>query len=408
VRQALPLFLALAWRNLWRNPRRTLITLAVVAVGMWSVLMFAAVLAAATASSRDTTLKFLTGHGQIHATGYLDDPNVTRRLPPPAGALGAVLGAPPVRAWTPRVRVPAIVRSEYRTRAVTLVGVVPENERVLSLLPRQVASGRYLMDRSDVGLVMGRDLAARLRTRIGKRVIVMAQAADGHLAEAGLRIVGLYAAGRPAEDEFLFTGLASAQAMLGLGAEVSEISFEVADERALPAVVAALRRAAPALDVEPWMVLAPLVYTLETFSRYYTAVWLLIMFVLMAIGIVNTQLMAVFERRREFGLLQALGMRPHLIVLEVVLESVLLVGLGVLAGTALGALALAPFRGGLDLGFLAPGAELMGESRVLHPQLLAGDALCYGLVVWLLGIAAALWPARNAARAAPVTAMSSA
>ena len=402
----LPLLLPLGWRNLWRNPRRTLITLVVVAVGTWSVLIFAALFNALTTGSRDTTLRFLTGHGQLHAAGYLDDPSVSRSMAPPAPALRGALDAPPVAAWTGRVRVPAIVQSEYRTRSVTLVGVVPQNERALSDLPREVTEGRYLTDAADPGVVMGADLAARLKTRLGKRVILMAQAADGHLAESGLTIVGLYAAGKPAEDEFLFTGLDTSQSMLGLGQRLSEISFEVREERSLTAVVAQLRRAAPGLDVEPWMELAPLVYTIETFGRYYTVVWLLVMFTLMAIGLVNTQLMAVFERQREFGLLQALGMRPRQIVLQVVLESALLVGVGVLAGTALALVTLAPFRQGLDLGFLAPGAEIMGESRILHPALGAAESLLYGAIIWLLAVGAALWPALSAAAARPAAAMS--
>ena len=402
----LPLLLPLGWRNLWRNPRRTLITLVVVAVGTWSVLIFAALFNALTTGSRDTTLRFLTGHGQLHAAGYLDDPSVSHSMAPPGPALHRALEAPRVAGWTGRVRVPAIVQSEYRTRSVTLVAVVPQDERTLSDLPREVIEGRYLTDTSDPGVVVGRDLAARLKTRIGKRVILMAQAADGHLAESGLTIVGLYAAGKPAEDEFVFTGLNTAQSMLGLGERLSEITFEVRDERSLLDVVTALRRAAPGLDVEPWMELAPLVYTIETFGRYYTVVWLLVMFTLMAIGLVNTQLMAVFERQREFGLLQALGMRPRQIVLQVVLESALLVGVGVLAGTALAVATLAPFHQGLDLGFLAPGAEIMGESRILHPALGAAESLLYGVTIWLLAVGAALWPALSAASARPSVAMS--
>jgi ABC-type lipoprotein release transport system permease subunit len=406
VIRLLPLLVPLSWRNLWRNPRRTLITLLVVAVGTWSVLIFAALFNALATGSRDTTLRFLTGHGQLHAPGYLDDPSVSHSIATPAPALRDALDAPGIAAWTGRVRVPAIVQSEYRTRSVTLVGVDPHEERTLSDLPKEVIAGRYLSGVGDPGVVMGRDLAERLKTRIGKRVIVMAQAADGHLAESGLPIVGLYAAGKPAEDEFLFVGLDSAQSMLGLGGQLSEISFTVRDERSLGAAVAALRRAAPGLDVEPWTELAPLVYTIETFGRYYTAVWLLIMFTLMAIGLVNTQLMAVFERQREFGLLQALGMRPRAIVLQVVLESALLVGVGVLAGAAIAVATLAPFHRGLDLGFLAAGAEMMGESRILHPELGAAESLLYGVIIWLLAVGAALWPALKAAKAEPVAAMS--
>jgi ABC-type lipoprotein release transport system permease subunit len=245
----------------------------------------------------------------------------------------------------------------------------------------------------------------RLKTRLGKRIIVMAQAADGHLAEASFSIVGLFDATRPAEDEYVFTGLSTAQSLLGINGDISEISFNPAPEEPLDQIVDGLRRVAPSLDVEPWTLFAPLAYTMETFSQSYIAIWLMVMFTLMAIGIVNTQLMAVFERTREFGLLQALGMRPRLILLQVTLESALLVGAGVVAGVGLTLVALVPIRNGLDLGFLAAGAEMYGAGRVLHPMFDALDAARFCLIVWLLGIAASFWPARTASRSDPVAAM---
>lgn len=401
----LVLFAQIAWRNVWRNPRRTLITLLIVAIGMWSVLMFDVMLKAWVTSSRDESLRLLTGEGQIHAIGYLDDPNVTYRMPQPDGAFLRALNSASGNAWAARVRVPAIIQSEYRTRAITLLGVSPQRERRISDLPAQVTAGRYLRDEDDAGIVIGRDLAARLKTRLGKRVIVMAQAADGHLAERSFTIVGLFEGVVGAEDEFVFTGLHAAQEDLGMGNDISEISFYSAKATPLNAAVAVLKRAAPSRDIAPWTVLVPLAYTMESISETYIDIWLAIMFILMAIGIVNTQLMAVFERTREFGLLQALGMRPGAILLQVTLENALLIGMGVVAGVALMFLTLAPYRNGFDLGFLAAGSELYGAGRVLHPQLDVYDAIRFSLIVWALGIAAALWPARMAAQIDPIVAM---
>jgi ABC-type lipoprotein release transport system permease subunit len=401
----LGLLLPLAWRNLWRNPRRTLVTLVVVAVGMWSILIFGVMMDAFMASTREQALRVLTGQGQIHAAGYVNDPNVAHRLPAPSGSLLRVLQSPEISGWTARVRVPAIVQSEYRTRAVTLMGIDPASERAMSVLPASVGSGRYLAHDNDNGIVIGRDLARKLKTRLGKRVILMMQGADGHLAEASFTIVGLFGNAQPVEDEFLFIGRTTAQNLLGIGSDVSEVSFDAPSDAALPAALASLRKAAPALDIKSWLEFSPIAYAVQNVSDTYVTVWLLIMFVLMAIGIVNTQLMAVFERTREFGLLQALGMRPGLVVFQVSIESALLVGTGILLGVGLTALSLSPFRDGFDLGFLAPAVEKYGMGRMLYPNFNSLAALQSGLIVWALGVVATLWPARRASKTDPVVAM---
>jgi ABC-type lipoprotein release transport system permease subunit len=399
------LLLPLAWRDLWRNPRRTIITALVVCVGVWSILSFAVLMRAWSESSRDSTVRLMTGEGQIHALGYRDDPTVAHRMAPPRGALARTLASPRVAADAERVRVSAIVQSEYKTLPMTLVGVTPADERKISVLPSQIPEGRYLDGPDDPGIVLGRNLARRLRTRLHKRVVVMVQDANGKLAERAFQVVGLFAAPQQTEDEFAFTGIKTAQAFTGIGDDISEIVFDSVDQTPIDTLVAQLKKAAPMRNVESWATLKPLAYAVSTFFNQFTMLWLWVMFALMAIGIVNTQLMAVFERTHEFGLLQALGMRPRLVLFDVALESSLLVGIGVLMGIALSVVTVQAFPDGLDLGFLGRGAELVGAGRVLYPRIDIGDFALYSIVVWVLGILAALWPARRASKVSPVEAM---
>ncbi len=401
----LRLLLPLAWRNLWRNPHRTIITVLVVSVGLWSILTFSVLLKAWSVSSRDTTLKLMTGEGQIHATGYLDDPTVAHRMTQPDGELESILSSSAVAAYTKRLRVAAIVQSEYKTLPMTLVGTDPAQERRLSVLPDRVREGRYLDSPADTGIVLGRNLARRLKTRVGKRVVVMAQDEKGKLAERAFKVIGLYAAPQQTEDQFAFTGLKTAQAFTGIGTDITEIAFVTPDSHDIADVIARMKASSSGLDIQSWKTLAPLSYAVSTFFNEFILMWLWIMFALMAIGIVNTQLMAVFERIREFGLLQALGMRPRLVLMEVTLESAMLIGVGVGLGIVVSVLSVQAFPNGIDLGFLGRGAELVGAGHILYPKVDAGDFALYSLIVWTLGVVATLWPARRASRVSPVEAM---
>ena len=395
----------LSWRSLWRNPRRTVITMIVVCVGVWSIATFSIMLRAWSQSSRDTTTQLLVGTGQIHAKGYLDDPSIVHRMPPPDTKLIDALHGTGIHGYASRVRVGAVARSEYKTLPITFVGVRPSDERGISELPNQIVDGRYLNGPDDSGIVIGRNLAKRLKTRVGKRIVVMTQNTAGALAERAFPVVGIYSAPQNVEDEFAFAGIDVAQSFTRIGPDISEIAFQVPEGAPLDQAIESLRRAAPTLDVQSWHTLAPLAYAMGTFFDQFISMWLGVMFVLMAIGIVNTQLMAVFERTREFGLLHALGMRSHTVLFEVALESALLIALGVLAGVLLAVLTVLPFRDGLNLGFLGRGAELIGAGRILYPRVDAMDLLLYGSLVWILGLAVTLWPARRAARIGPVEAM---
>ncbi|MDW6004324.1 ABC transporter permease [Vibrio mangrovi] len=401
----LPVLFSLAWRNLWRNPNRTLVTFVVVAVALYSVLVLGAAMDAWARSSRDANLNLLTGSGQIHAKGYLNNPTVSYRMPEPDKSLTQALNDPAISGWASRVRVPAVIQSEYKTLPLILVGIVPEREQHISTISHQISAGQYLTSPDDRGIVLGAHLAKRLKTRLGKRVVVMAQTRDGHMAEQAFQVIGLFAGNQEVQDNYTFVGLNTARHMLDIGEDISEISFTIAHEQLLDTTIHRLRQAAPSLDVASWRILSPMTSAIDVLMQGMVYIWLLVMCAFMAIGVTNTQLMAVFERVREFGLLLALGMRPRQILTQVLLESALLIGCGVLAGMGAATATILALHDGINLSFLAQGAEYLGSGHVLYPQLAPDQLLTLSVIVWILGVIVALWPAYRASHSNPVEAM---
>jgi ABC-type lipoprotein release transport system permease subunit len=400
------LLFRLARRSVVRNSRRTLIILVAISVALWAMIAFAALTRGWTDDVVHNAIFTLTGHLQIHAPGYRDDPSVDHTMAAPSGALARLLDAPEVAAWDARVRVPAVVMSAHDTAGVILVGIDPAAERGLSFIAGAVHEGRNLASPDDEGVVIGRALAERLGTGVGKRIVVMSQAADHSVADRGFRVVGLFTGDREATElSYVFVGRSVAAAMLGLGTRVSEVAVMLHDRSRLSSFVARLRAAAPGLDVEPWTVLEPMAQAIVSLAQGWIWMFFAVMVVAMAFGLVNTMLMAVLERTREFGMLQALGMRPRLILGQVLLESCLVLAAGAAVGLGLAAATLALVHGGIDLSFLAQGAEMWGMGKVIYPAAALGDVLgAVGLVV-VLGLASSLYPAWRASRRVPVEAI---
>jgi ABC-type lipoprotein release transport system permease subunit len=255
--------------------------------------------------------------------------------------------------------------------------------------------------------LLGRHLAERLKTRVGKRIVIMANDAKGKLKERGARVKGIFSALRGMEDGFMFTGLYAAQHFLQADGRLSEIALMTAPQTPLTTVLQRLRNSAPQLDIKSWAQLQPITKGIHDLTEGFIYVWLWVMFVLIAIGVVNTQLMAVFERTREFGLLQALGFRPSWVVLEVILEAVQIIGFGVFTGALAAYVTVHALQGGISLGPLSAGADFLGTERVLYPRLDSTEFVTTIVVIWGLGVLTALWPARRAVQFDAIEAMRS-
>ncbi|MBT8039208.1 MAG: ABC transporter permease [Gammaproteobacteria bacterium] len=397
----------LAWRNLWRNYRRTLVMLLAIAVGVWAMIFMTALMRGMVDQMIEDGIAALPGYVQVHHPSYRDDPSIANRIPEPDAAFSAALDTPDVMAWTARVRVPAMVSSERDSRGVTLLGVDPTGEIALGFDTEDIVAGRWLDGPDDSGLVVGRKLLERLETDLGKRVVLMSQDPNNDIADRGFRVVGVYRASLPVlEETFVYAGKTRVQTMLGITAQVSEIAVGGRDYRDVDGLVAAVSAAADSeAEVVPWMELDSYLDSMLRVMDGFVLVWMVVVFVALSFGLVNTLMMAVFERIREFGLMQALGMKPRAIMFQVLLESLMLLTLGLLIGNILAVASVLPLSGGMDLGVVAEGMEMMGAAAVLYPALKTGDVLLANAVVIILGIVTSLLPAWRASRYRPVEAI---
>jgi ABC-type lipoprotein release transport system permease subunit len=397
----------LAWRNLWRNHRRTLIMLLAISVGVWAMIFMTALMRGMVDDMIRDGINTLPGHVQIHNPEFRDDPSIDNSLAAPGPELLSALGSPEVIGWTSRVRVPAMISSERDSRGVTLLGVDPGGEITLGFDPDSIVQGRFLTGPDDTGLVIGKKLLERLETDLGKRVVVMSQDPDNNVADRGFRIVGVYEAKLASlEEAFIYAGRSTVQSLLKMDGQVSEIAIGGPDYRNVEKLLATVKNASPAgVEVLPWMKLDSYLGMMMGVMDGFVLVWIIVIFLALSFGLVNTLMMAVFERVREIGLIQALGMRPTAILYQVLMESVMLLLLGLMIGNLLALASILPLKDGIDISVVAQGMEMMGAGSMLYPALTVHDVVLANSVVIVLGLFTSLLPAWRASQYKPVEAI---
>ena len=192
-----------------------------------------------------------------------------------------------------------------------------------------------------------------------------------------------------------------------MGSKISEIAVLGHDYRSPEELTSNIQDAVTTdMEVLSWLDLDPYLGTMMNVMNGFVLVWMVVIFLALSFGLVNTLMMAVFERVREIGLMRALGMRPSAIVYQILVESLMLLALGLLAGNILAIGTIIPLKEGIDVSMVAEGMEMMGASSVLYPVLQWPDLVLANAVVIVLGIITSLLPAWRAAQYRPVEALS--
>jgi putative ABC transport system permease protein len=400
------LLVKISWRNLWRNPRGTLLTALALGLGLALLLISLGLLDGGHEQTIADGVRFGPGHVVVQAKGYQDSSSDELLLP--AQAVSDVQGflktgniKQKVRGVSPRLLATGLLSTSASSAGVRIVGVIPEYERAVSLVPLRMVEGTYLTSNDKLsGVVIGDELARKLELKIGSKAVLMTQSLTQAGAKTGtgdemnstlLRVSGIFRTGLQAIDaNMIYLPLSSAQALLGVTDDrVTQVALLLVQEGDSPLVARALRKQLEGspLEVLTWRESLPMLAQILGLDHAFNYIMNGVILAMVGLGILNTILMRVLERRYEFGVSKALGLRPRQLAIMVVGESLALTAISLALGLALG-LSVQHY-------FATAGLDLRWVFKTGLPPALVFDPILYSRlsaqrIVWSVSIVFAM------------------
>lgn len=402
----------LAMRNLWRNPRRTGLTLAAFVVGVGALTFLVALDDGWLESMKSNFIHAKTGHLQVHAEGFEAERKIRDHITDPAAIVAAIEGDTRIAAFSLRLRTSGLASVAGGSAGVDIMGVQPEAEMRVSRLAGYVSEGAWLEAGDRRGLLLGKTIAEQLHAQPGDKVVLMAQAANGDLASEVFRLRGVLYSGTPAVDQVLaIVPMDTAQAWLGLGPGVTDIVVRAVSHDVAAALYDDMKRDLNggrfgALEVMSWIDIDPMIHQWTEMADTATYFILMIVLAVVLVEVLNTMLMSMHERVREFGLMEAVGTGKWQIFTMMLWETVVLVMLGGIAGYGVGILIALHYGAvGIDLTTFAEAFTFLYMDPVVYPLVKLSSGIKILGVTLLGALLAGLYPAWKATRLNPVAAM---
>lgn len=401
------MLLTIAWRNIWRNQKRSLILLLAIAFGLWAGLYASALSVGMIRDMVDAAIATRISHVQIHAPEFLRHRRAELALPEGPLVASQIEQMPGVKAISARLVLAAMASSPTTASGVELYGIDPAREERATDLAEHLIEGTWFETTKRHPIVIGAKLARRLGVKLGAKIVLTAQTPNGDLASGAFRLVGIYQTVASAFDETAAFALRSdVERTFDLRGQLHEIAVLLEKGTHADAFAAELKALYPRLEVASWRELAPELAMSNAMMDESLFIFLLIILLALAFGIANAMLMAIVERRRELGLAMALGMKGSRIFAMVLLESLFLSLIGAAAGIGLGALAVhLTARRGLDLSLFAEGFSEFGMSSFVYPYLAPSQYPAIVALVVITALGSALYPAYKAVKLRPADAL---
>lgn len=406
----------MAWRNIWRNPRRSILTISAIAFASLLLVFMLSWQFGSYETMIDSAVKIHTGYLQVQAKGYNDKKSIRMVVPDPA-PIGNILNKTPnVAAYTFRANAFSLISSNERTYGIMVVGIDPVREAGVSTLKKLIRQGSYLSENDTDQALVGDLLAGNLKVSLGDELTVLGQGRDGSVAATVVKVKGIYKSGQDDFDRssihIPLKNFQDVYAMRGAVHEVVALGKSLDDlEEIKKAVTAGIEKADKKhnLVILDWMELMPGLIECIQIDMYSGFIFYLILIIVVAFSILNTFLMAIFERTREFGVLMAIGTTPGRLSKLLLIESMTMTIAGIVIGIIAGSLITWHFQvHGIVISGTSEIMRQFGMPERIYPKLSIISASIGPAAVLIITLLAALYPAIKVWRLRPTEAMTGA
>jgi putative ABC transport system permease protein len=329
------LLLKLAFLNIGRNPRRSVITILAIAVGLAALIFLWGFSDGTTEQQRENVIRLFTGHVQVHAPGFEKKIAPELFIPNRPQTLEAITAQSQVVAVSERVKCEALIGTSENSRGILLIGVDPEKELKVTELANHLKAGRFIRDGEDREIMIGSRLAEKIHVTLEDKVVILTQAVDGTMAGYSYHVKGIFHTGSEQVDEHTaYVTLQSGRELLSMEGESHEIVVRLQERKQIPHFLKSIEGPLPqsAYEILTWDQIVPEVEQWVIWSEAVIRTILMTVMIVIGVGIMNTVLMSVFERTRELGVMLAIGTTPGQIMKLILLETMVLEVIGIVLG----------------------------------------------------------------------------
>ncbi|MBI1341482.1 MAG: FtsX-like permease family protein [Terrimonas sp.] len=398
----------IAWRNIWRNKTRSLVIITAVVVGLWGGIFADAFMQGMTEQQIFTTIHTETGHIQLNDSGFLLNHDIQLQVHNADSVVAALASIPGVQAVAASFQMSAMASTASSSAALLVNGITPKTAARVSDIASKLVQGDYFKsDRQNLVLI-GQQLAEKLKVKLHARIVLTLQTTEGDIIYGAFRVEGIYKTHNSDFDkETVYVREKDLQNLIHFpGGAATVITVLLHRDKDTKGIADIAEQKFPSLQVQTWTELSPMLQLLSGTIRQMTVIFVAIILIALAFGIVNTMLMAVMERTREIGMLLSVGMKPSRVFGMILLETVFLSLTGAVIGVLISIATVYWFgKHGINLSIIAEGINALGYSSIVYPTLGAEFYGILALMVIFIAVIAGLFPARRAVRLKPAEAV---